>query len=187
MELEDRRVRKTKRQIRTAITSLLLEKDASHITVRDVSETADINRGTFYSHYRDVDDLLGQLEDELLHHIDEVGARTAAHRNETTQRGYLTDLFTVIGEYSDIFYSLYCRSGNTDFQDRVFSKLKYQYLYDYLARTCGGETSYLDYYADFFVAGTCTLLRTWIESGMMEKPEELAEIARSIVLGKGKK
>ena len=47
---EDRRVRKTKKQLRGALTQLLLEKDISHITVRDVADLADVNRGTFYAH-----------------------------------------------------------------------------------------------------------------------------------------
>ena len=50
-ETEDRRVRKTKKQLRGALTSLLLEKDISRVTVRDVADLADVNRGTFYAHY----------------------------------------------------------------------------------------------------------------------------------------
>ena len=57
-ETEDRRVRKTKKQLRGALTSLLLEKDISRVTVRDVADLADVNRGTFYAHYSDVYDLL---------------------------------------------------------------------------------------------------------------------------------
>ena len=60
-ETEDRRVRKTKKQLRGALTSLLLEKDISRVTVRDVADLADVNRGTFYAHYSDVYDLLHQL------------------------------------------------------------------------------------------------------------------------------
>ena len=59
-ETEDRRVRKTKKQLRGALTSLLLEKDISRVTVRDVADLADVNRGTFYAHYSDVYDLLHQ-------------------------------------------------------------------------------------------------------------------------------
>ncbi len=58
----DRRVRRTKRQLRMALTSLMLEKDINTITVFEITELADVNRGTFYSHYKDVRDLLSQLE-----------------------------------------------------------------------------------------------------------------------------
>ena len=61
----DRRVRKTKKQLRLALMELLAEKSAKSISVRELTERADINRGTFYIHYRDVGDLLQRLEDEM--------------------------------------------------------------------------------------------------------------------------
>ena len=61
----DRRVRKTKKQLRLALMELLVEKSAKSISVRELAERADINRGTFYIHYRDVGDLLQRLEDEM--------------------------------------------------------------------------------------------------------------------------
>ena len=48
----DRRVRKTKKQLRLALMELLAEKSAKSISVRELTERADINRGTFYIHYR---------------------------------------------------------------------------------------------------------------------------------------
>lgn len=61
----DRRVRKTKRQLRLALMKLMAEKSVKDISVRELAAIADINRGTFYIHYKDVYDLLSSLEDEL--------------------------------------------------------------------------------------------------------------------------
>ena len=94
-ETEDRRVRKTKKQLRSALTSLLLEKDISRVTVRDVADLADVNRGTFYAHYSDVYDLLHQLEDDLLRRLDDVGSRHNARQSDGKTFRYLTDLFTL--------------------------------------------------------------------------------------------
>lgn len=65
----DRRVKKTKRQLRLALMELMCEKPQKHISVRELAERADINRGTFYIHYKDVSDLLQQLEDEMAAHL----------------------------------------------------------------------------------------------------------------------
>lgn len=46
----DRRVRKTKRQLRQALMDLMSEKPSKSISVRELAERADINRGTFYIH-----------------------------------------------------------------------------------------------------------------------------------------
>ena len=163
-ETEDRRVRKTKKQLRGALTSLLLEKDISRVTVRDVADLADVNRGTFYAHYSDV------------------GSRHNARQSDGKTFRYLTDLFTLASEYSDIFYTLYCRSGDSEFQDKIFNKLKYQYLYEFLSIFGGSESEKLDYCASFIVAGMCTLAKVWIENGMRETPEEMARLGGAFVM-----
>ena len=45
---------------------LLREKVISSITIKELCQKADINRSTFYSHYRDQFDLLQHIEDEIL-------------------------------------------------------------------------------------------------------------------------
>ena len=55
-EVEDKRIRRTKKLLRQALTRLMQQKDFQSITVTDVVREADINRGTFYAHYRDGDD-----------------------------------------------------------------------------------------------------------------------------------
>ena len=51
---EDKRIRRTKKLLRQALTRLMQQKDFKSITVTDVVREADINRGTFYAHYRGV-------------------------------------------------------------------------------------------------------------------------------------
>lgn len=179
---EDRRVRKTKKQLRSALTQLLLEKDISHITVRDVADLADVNRGTFYAHYSDVYDLLRQLEEELLQRLDMVGEKHSPRQANEGFFAYLTALFELLHECSDIFYTLYCRSGDTEFQDQVFNKLKYQYLYEYLSIYGGSESEKLDYCVSFIVSGMCTLAKIWIENGLRESPEEMAHLGGQFVM-----
>lgn len=54
----DRRVRRTKLLLHRALIELILEKGYSRTTVQDILDRADVGRSTFYSHYRDKDDLL---------------------------------------------------------------------------------------------------------------------------------
>lgn len=64
--IEDRRVRKTKQAIKNAFIQLLNKKDLEKITIQDITELADINRGTFYLHYEDKYILLSDIEDEYI-------------------------------------------------------------------------------------------------------------------------
>jgi len=54
----DRRVGKTRRALKEALTDLILEKGYESVTVQDLIDRADVGRSTFYAHFMDKDDLL---------------------------------------------------------------------------------------------------------------------------------
>src|SRR4026209_3057140 len=54
----DRRVAKTRKALKEALTDLILEKGYESVTVQDVIDRADVGRSTFYTHFLDKDDLL---------------------------------------------------------------------------------------------------------------------------------
>lgn len=62
-----RNVAKSQKLIRDAVISLLgKKKDLNAITVTDVVKVANINRGTFYNHYNNITEVVGEIEDELM-------------------------------------------------------------------------------------------------------------------------
>ena len=50
----DRRIRKTKTQLRAGLAKLMQTKSLKEITVKELVEEVDINRSTFYLHYTDL-------------------------------------------------------------------------------------------------------------------------------------
>ncbi|MCL2192705.1 MAG: TetR/AcrR family transcriptional regulator [Treponema sp.] len=60
----DRRTRYTQSVIKKIFIELLREKPIEKITVTEICKTAEINRGTFYTHFNDPYDLLRQIEME---------------------------------------------------------------------------------------------------------------------------
>lgn len=67
---EDRRTRRTRRSLSDALVGLVLERGYAAITVEDITERADVARATFYSHYRDKDDLFTKVTSEMLEDLD---------------------------------------------------------------------------------------------------------------------
>ena len=65
------RIQKTKRAIYGALEELLLEKSINKITVTELAKRAEINKGTFYLHYKDIYDL---YEDALIMYLDSVAS-----------------------------------------------------------------------------------------------------------------
>jgi AcrR family transcriptional regulator len=62
----DRRALKTRKAIRDALAKLLTEKELHKVTVQEITEMAEINRGTFYKHYLDIYDLYDKTENDIL-------------------------------------------------------------------------------------------------------------------------
>ncbi len=65
----DRRTKYTKQLIKETFLNLLEKKDMNAITVKELCEIADLNRGTFYRYYLDIYDLLKQIEQEFIDEI----------------------------------------------------------------------------------------------------------------------
>ena len=80
---DDRRVRKTRRLMTDALAKLLAEKPLSNITVREIADMADINRGTFYLHYKDVFDMVDKIQADLFEKFNAIlpfGSSTAPEK-----------------------------------------------------------------------------------------------------------
>lgn len=60
---------KTQKAIERAYLELMKKKPYTKITVREITEAADINRSTFYNHYQDIYDLINKIEDRIIHEV----------------------------------------------------------------------------------------------------------------------
>lgn len=67
----DIRVRRTKKLLRSGVAELGKAKSVNKITVKELTDLVEINRGTFYLHYKDVYDLVDSIEDELCNEFDQ--------------------------------------------------------------------------------------------------------------------
>lgn len=63
---EDRRTKRTRRALNSALVSLVLEHGFTSLTVEDITTTADVARATFYSHFQGKEDLFSRITDDLL-------------------------------------------------------------------------------------------------------------------------
>lgn len=65
----DRRVQMTKKMLRVALLEELREKQLSQISIKQLCQTADVNRSTFYVYYQDIQQLFNEIEDDFLSHM----------------------------------------------------------------------------------------------------------------------
>ena len=65
----DLRIEKTERGIKNAFIELRSKKPLEKITVKELCESARINKSTFYAHYKDIYDLSDAMEEEVVQSI----------------------------------------------------------------------------------------------------------------------
>ena len=70
----DRRYLRSRKMIYEALAGLIEERGVDGFTVGDLTERADLNRSTFYSHFKDKDDVIRCYEDEFLAELSHVEA-----------------------------------------------------------------------------------------------------------------
>lgn len=182
VEKVDRRVRKTKRQLREALTTLLLTKSFSEITVREISELADVNRGTFYTHYRDTADLLHQLENSFLESLHDIKVIVKRQDWERATYAYLEEVFTLCSENADICKALICRRSDPDFYDRFVDILRSQYLHRFLEQACRTEDLVREMYSAYIVQGIIAIVTLWLGNGMKSTPEQMARMGGDFIM-----
>lgn len=175
----DRRIRKTRSLIRRTFTQLLMKKDLKDITVSELTELADINRGTFYLHYMDMYDLFEQVEKEIIDNFVQIVGK---YRNNTQSLllPVLLETSKYIEANSEIFIAI-LRTKETTFLDQIIEICRPQNLMEWQILFPGGKEDYYEYYYSFIASGCISLLLRWFDNGMKESPEHMAALAEKMI------
>ena len=116
---EDRRARKTRAALERAYLELIQKKDISKITIHDVTEKADVARGTFYIHFCDIYELADYVEERLLNNLTQsIEFKNAADFGEDIFMLKLETAINYMIENKKIFKRLMC-GGSSSFIEKL--------------------------------------------------------------------
>jgi AcrR family transcriptional regulator len=180
--------RKTKQLIQTSFIQILENKSFESITVGDITKTAQINRGTFYLHYKDKFDLLDQIEQQLFedlgNHIDELQSRySSTHTFEKGQEQLAATLFSSIKMHSPIlkiFLSDHGRTGfHLRFRDAFSEKVRFN-----LEKNESFNANLkvpMKYFLSFITSAFLGLIEQWVQNGLDKTPQEMTALYIDII------
>lgn len=177
-EKNDRRIRYTKMVLKQSLLDLMKVQSINKITVKDICEKADINRGTFYSHYDDAYDLLEQIENELREKIEE----TLTKHNTTTMfsLNFITEIFECIKENDALCKVLISEHGDIDFIKKIIYIAHDRFIDDCAHSFSAADKSHYEYIYDYIANGCVGMVRRWAQNGFKENAPEMAELAAQI-------
>ena len=174
IEPVDRRVRKTRRQLRECLITLLKEKKVQDITVRELTDMADLNRGTFYLHYKDVFDLLEKTEAELQEDFNQLVCKHDAVDLKQRPSVIFNEIYSLVYDNADLIEILLGENGDLNFVNRLKQLIREKCLKDWMEVFRSGNAAAFDAFFSFIVSGCIGLVQYWLQTGLKETPEQMA-------------
>jgi AcrR family transcriptional regulator len=187
---EDRRIVRTKRALRTALIELMEERGFDGFTVNDLCSRADINRGTFYNHYHDKEELLETFEDDVMlgladfkSNMEKTSLKSLMrYRLKKEPLPYLVDLFDYLREEGPFLHAVLGSGGDVRFGPRLRDSICTTIIESILhERYRNNPEPFVQYYVSFYASAYLGVITRWIETGMKEDSEEMARIAMRLL------
>lgn len=173
----DRRVRYTKMVLKQSLLNLMREQPIEKISVKEICEKADINRGTFYTHYKDPYDLLAQIENEL---FDEINVSVESALKAESISGLLDEIFVSIQRNIDLCQVLFSDHGDKVFVRRIMYIAREKSIAEWKKIIPSAKDEQLERLYTFYASGCIAIVQDWFQSGMKESPQELSDFIERI-------
>ncbi len=171
MSKVDRRITKSQEAIKKALTELMSEKSFDDITIQDIADRADVNRGTIYLHYTDKYDLLDKLIEE---HINKLRELCQAANDMSFQEGNY--VWYEYFEKNYLFFSTMLASKGAPYFRSRFLDLVVEEFKEELTGMEGKNSGLnKEVILQFFGAATVGAVEWWFKTGMPLPARVMAE------------
>lgn len=169
----------TKKAFAASLKKLLSQKPLDKIKVTDITEDCEVNRQTFYYHFKDIYDLL-----EWIYTNDATRAIGDNRTYDTWQEGFY-ETFKYILDNKSFVLNTY-NSVSREYLERYLYNETYLLLIGVVEEKAKGmsiKDKDKAFIADFYKYGFVGLVLEWIRKGMREDPHEIIERLNRLISG----
>lgn len=182
----DRRVKRTRQQLKEAMLSLIREKGFEAMTVQDIIDRADVGRSTFYAHFGGKEDLLVQGLDEVRDALKESQGRARLAGAGADQRAFAfsDELFAHAHGHRDVFRAMVGKRSGVVLQRR-FQKMLTELLREEVHDLAGGaDVGQVppEGLVQYLVGGLFGLLAWWADTQSRASAEEMSALFRRLAV-----
>ncbi len=170
---EDRRVKRTKRVLRECLFTLLENKTIDEITVKELTEAADVNRSTFYFYYSDINDMMMQIQNEIFD-VFEATVMNTQGKFVTIEdfKDYILRFLNFCKEYEDICKFVISNDPN-NFLSKKIKKAILSHIPD--STKVFTEMEAKRYLTCFGLSAMWETVIQWMYDGMKVEPDKMAD------------
>ncbi|MBR2547554.1 MAG: TetR/AcrR family transcriptional regulator C-terminal domain-containing protein [Eubacterium sp.] len=165
----------TKNLMKEALLDLMEHENVINISVTAICEAADVNRSTFYNHYKDPSELLLEIEQDLLDQIPTPAEILNMMKNETLLAA-TTAFFDYIKDNRKTVQTLFNETNGSSFTSRLVDHLMNGYV-----PVDENSDDLTAHFKQLYIAnGTVGMLREWIRSDFPMSSEAIADMMYTI-------
>lgn len=185
----DRRSKRSRALLRDALSQEIEETGIENITVSALAERADLNRRTFYTHFKDIPDFISQCQQEILDELAEVlndiKLSTLDEMYAALKRGEgwpgAEVIFTFMKDNYEFMSAMLGPNGDPAFQLKL-SEVVVSQFYDRLMSGIDDvvQKTMFDYYVEYSVSAQLGILILWLQRGAKESPRYMARLATAL-------
>ena len=179
---KNRSVLRTQQLLKKGLTELMQQKAVQEITVRELTDYVNLNRGTFYLHYKDIFDLLEHIENEMLEHFCEILASHNASEMKGNPYPLLKDIFILLGENADFCICLLGDNSNRKFIRKLIAVLREKCFCDWDSLFDHRNKEVFEVYYSYMLSGCVGVIEKWLLDGMLQTPEQIALLLEKMIL-----
>ena len=174
-------VKRTKKAFEVSLAQLAKEYPLNKVTVKMLCERAELSRNAFYFHYKDINNLIEEIENNL---IDEATALTKEFEALGFPENVLatvTGLIDLFDKKRDTAIMLMDKTYSVSFTDRlgeIFGEFNYKY---YLTYNKNAKREIYDAYYTFMSSGFYGTLKYWIENPEAISKKEITRLTYILI------
>lgn len=170
---------RSRKLINAALADLLQEKPLDKITVTDVVNRAEINRGTFYAHYADIPDVINHLIQQTFSQLREVLPETCQPLADVP-RVFLYRIQKILEEDLD-FYRKIMNSSASPLLHQQLVNTVLDYLFQREETFGFGDHEQFMLTMRFCAGGLSNLYQDWFAGKLSFSLDELTRRAESLL------
>ncbi|WP_334071411.1 TetR/AcrR family transcriptional regulator [Paenibacillus sp. A14] len=169
----DRRIIKTRQAIMEAFVGLLGEKGFEKVTIHEIADRANVNRGTVYLHFSDKFDLLEQCVETYLQLLHE-SCMPDGEASRVPTKALLLRTFEFMERHAAVYFILLTSKGVPAFRNRMMAMVE-QGIGEHIL-SCNIHAGVRpEVLVKFLSSAMAGLVEWWIVQSMPYAPEEMVE------------
>ena len=158
----DSRVRRTKKLIRQGLTELAKNKSITKITVKELTDLIEINRGTFYLHYKDIFDLVASLEAEIYKEFEDIISSITIESLKASPIDTLEKICDFVKQNADLVGTLVGEHGDAKFVNKIGDLTNHKILEIFETIYPNMNRQRFDFTYEYCKYGTMGLIYAWL-------------------------